>query len=289
MNDNKNLPDNADEHATRSYTHDYPNDTVLEYSRTGENVELLLSFTSEDTDMGTEVMLFSGDAGESLNELAHGLREEITSYLDREEAHERPDPSVIHSSDDYYSDFSRTSLYAFENALKEIEQKKETLAWQPIPAEKSDWLYSDSDKDEQRGCVGHLRGDFGRNGDEFWTSWFDHQRALKKDDFITELQTVVNDLRKPGGLLNSFSAMNRRCYEGKEIRGSYGFHAESQKYEYCLRCNPMRGDYNFYLYSYSKEAQREHAQEKPSITEQLKTKPTHAHTGKENRTNEKER
>lgn len=29
------------------------------------------------------------------------------------------------------------------------------------------------------GCIGHLRGDMGRSGEEFYTSWDDHEASLK--------------------------------------------------------------------------------------------------------------
>lgn len=38
-------------------------------------------------------------------------------------------------------------------------------------------------------------------------------------------------------------------------RGSYGFVAESESYRYCLRCTPIRGNYNAYLYIYDKRQQ----------------------------------
>ena len=28
------------------------------------------------------------------------------------------------------------------------------------------------------GCIGHLRGDMGREGNSFYTTWFDHQEDL---------------------------------------------------------------------------------------------------------------
>ena len=37
----------------------------------------------------------------------------------------------------------------------------------------------------QTGCIGHLRGDFG-SGQEFYTSWFDHRREYKTDEFKAE-------------------------------------------------------------------------------------------------------
>ena len=52
------IPDDGpDERSIRFYTHDYPADTRLEYTRTGDRSELKLSFSSEDPDMGTEEMV----------------------------------------------------------------------------------------------------------------------------------------------------------------------------------------------------------------------------------------
>ena len=33
----------------------------------------------------------------------------------------------------------------------------------------------------QTGSIGHLRGDFGSGGQEFYTSWFDHRSEYKTD------------------------------------------------------------------------------------------------------------
>ena len=62
-----------DERRIRHYTHDYPGDTVLEYTVTGSRAELKLSFSSEDPDMGTEEMIYGGDDSESMYELAADL------------------------------------------------------------------------------------------------------------------------------------------------------------------------------------------------------------------------
>ena len=266
-----------DEHRSFTYSHDYPNDTTMEYSRNHSAAELRMTFTSEDPDMGTEELHYYGQHGEPMEVLAQELRDEISSHLDQGEAHPRTEADSIHSIADFYDDYSHTALYAFENMLNEVTLEKEpSLTWQPIPSEKSDWLYSDSDKDAQRGCIGHLRGDFGRSGTEFWTSWFDHQRPLKQAVFMGELQAVVDALRQPDGLLSSFSAMKQQCHDGTQIRGSAGFHAESKQYEYCLRCSPIRGDYNFYIYCYDKRAQREQTIAKSSVKEQLKVQPDQA-------------
>ena len=73
---------------------------------------------------------------------------------------------------------------------------------------------------------------------------------------------MVNGLRREGGLLKDFASMSRQCRNGLPNDASYGFRGESHNYTYCLRCIPQRGNYNFYLYAYDKNAQREHAREK---------------------------
>lgn len=262
-----------DEQYSLKFTHDYENDTQMDITRFGDDFHLRLSFTSEDPDMGTEELEYNGNG--SLGTVVRDLLDEIRNYLDTKQNYYREDPEVIHSINDYYDDFSSTALYAFEGALKGIEREDVIgISWKPIEAEKVDWLYSNhTEKDGERGCIGHLRGDFGHDGNEFWTSWFDHQPQLKRQAFRDELQNVVNGMREKGGILANLSSMSKACRQGTPVEYSYGFRMETKNYEYCLRCNPRRGDYNFYLYCYDKNAQREHAQDKPSVTAQLKQQP----------------
>ena len=258
--------DTPDEQIVRSYTFDYPNDTVLTYTRTGNSSELMLSFSSEDPDAGVEELMYAGDQGESMIELVSDLQAELTSWLDaadtssfaEQQGMSTPDVSLI------YGDYTRTALYAFESILKDAEHDlNNQMTWKPIEAEKAVWLYSSREEtDAERGCVGHLRGDFGRSGTEFWTSWFDHSPKLNNEEFRRELQTIVDGLRNEGGLLSNFASMRKGCsYDGALGNGHYGYRAETSRYEYCLRCIPQRGDYNFYLYCYDKEAQRAHRRE----------------------------
>ena len=69
--------DTPDEQIVRSYTFDYPNDTVLTYTRTGNSSELMLSFSSEDPDAGVEELMYAGDQGESMTELVSDLQAEL--------------------------------------------------------------------------------------------------------------------------------------------------------------------------------------------------------------------
>lgn len=259
--------DGPDERSIRFYSHDHPADTTLEYTRTGSRSELRLSFSSEDPDMGTEEMIYAGDNGESMQELAADLKAELTGYLDAADTssfyqQQGMQPDEIHSQGDF-GEYSRTSLYAFEALLRQTEREAiQNMEWKPLSPEKQDWLYSgDSQTDLERGCIGHLRGDFGSSGTEFWTTWFHHQPSLRSRAFQDEFQDVVNGLRKGDGLLQNYAGMRRQCRDGLACDGSFGFQAETRNYLYCLRCTPRHGDYNFYLYAYDKNAQRRHALE----------------------------
>ena len=97
-----------------------------------------------------------------------------------------------------------------------------------------------------------VRIDFGRDGDEFWHTWWPRgPEGLNTPAFKEELGKVVDDLRR--GVLKDFSTMLRLCHiDDGEIGGhtaarNYGFVLETERYRYCLRCNPVRGDYQAYL------------------------------------------
>lgn len=122
-----------DEKIILTYSHDYPDDTHLTYIREGKQAHLLLSFQSEDPDMGTEEMEYNSDGGESFHELLSDARAELTSFLDRQDTSSFFDqqgelpPDGIHSQDDYFGEFSRTSLYAFESAMQQAEHEKTSV------------------------------------------------------------------------------------------------------------------------------------------------------------------
>ena len=119
------------------------------------------------------------------------------------------------------------------------------------------------------GCIGHLRGDMGREGNSFYTTWFDHQEDLKVQAFKDELDTVVNALRFDpacGGALASRGKLAAYCYARPEsgmgtITREYGFRVDTEDYAYMLRLNPNRGEYNFYIYCYVRERLDSHMAE----------------------------
>ncbi len=120
----------------------------------------------------------------------------------------------------------------------------------------------------QTGCIGHLRGDFDRDGNSFFTSWDDHWDKWKTDEFVAELDEVINALRSDEyGLLQNRSAMSKYAAQFPEsyYQGiyctEYGFRAETEKHAFLFRCNPSPGDYNFYCYCYVKERLDHHMKE----------------------------
>ena len=63
------------------------------------------------------------------------------------------------------------------------------------PAEQ---MYSHSQSSQiegQTGCIGHLRADFGSDGNSFYSSWADHNASLKDQAFKDEFDHLINTLR----------------------------------------------------------------------------------------------
>ena len=120
----------------------------------------------------------------------------------------------------------------------------------------------DPAEDEKMGTVGHVRIDFGHDGGEFRHTWWPRgPEGLNAPEFKGELGQVVDQLRR--GALKDLSTMLRWCHlHGGEIAGgvcaqNYGYVVETEQYRYCLRCNPVRGDYQAYLTCFDKSAQKQ--------------------------------
>ena len=113
----------------------------------------------------------------------------------------------------------------------------------------------------QTGCIGHLRGDMGSNGGQFFSSWDDHVTYLKTDEFKDEFDAVINAMRfdkETGGVLVSRKELANFCWKHPDARmtpgeDDYGFRVDTENYSYMLRLNPNRGMYNIYCYCYQRE------------------------------------
>lgn len=132
----------------------------------------------------------------------------------------------------------------------------------PASADEAEAFFAQMpEQDRQMGAIGHVRIDFGMDGDEFWHTWHPRgEESLNSVAFRTELGQVVDWLR--GSVLKDLRSMGRFCHEqGGEIPGgwrqNYGYVVETEGYGYYLRCSPGKGDYHAYLTCFDLNVQRE--------------------------------
>lgn len=125
-----------------------------------------------------------------------------------------------------------------------------------LPAQMRLLFALDKEDTFEKHKIGHLRGDFGSSGGEFWHNWFPCHEEIKTGRFKEELQQVINELRSECEfpLLKNRSAMQKVCREHLENRvpgcwhpDTYGFKIRTEHYWYFLKCFTGCGDYNFYV------------------------------------------
>lgn len=139
------------------------------------------------------------------------------------------------------------------------EMQKMTL--RPMEAVEHHYCFAQSQQiSMQTGLIGHLRADFGSEGEGFFSTFFDFRASLKSDEFRAEFDEVINTLREGaqfGGILKDREAMRTYCKAHPEscieAEGQYGFRMDTDNYSYMLRVNPHKGEYNLYCYCYVRE------------------------------------
>lgn len=129
-----------------------------------------------------------------------------------------------------------------------------------VPGGETALFFSDDDRDTERGCIGHLRADFGYQGKQFWTTWFEHCGDLKTQAFKDELDAVINHLRKKGNMLHSLSSLSEYCRKHPGARlnltyrhDTYGFKIDTEDHSYYIRGMLTHGDNNMYCYCYRRD------------------------------------
>lgn len=120
----------------------------------------------------------------------------------------------------------------------------------------------------QTGYVGYLRGDFGSQGNEFYSTWMDEIKDRKTLEFQLEFDDVINALRddpKYRGILRNLEDMKLLCsarpqsYMNHNARtDSYAFRVDTENYSYLIKCQTSKGDYNFYVTAYEKDCLDRH-------------------------------
>lgn len=118
--------------------------------------------------------------------------------------------------------------------------------------------------DEKNPCaahfIGYVRGDFGRNGNEFYTTWFPGEESKNTEAFKKVLDDVINcfrdDLEYP--ILHSFRDMADFCRLNPDLRldyhhcdpVNYAAKVETPCYVFYIRLIVRQNDYNFYVNCY---------------------------------------
>lgn len=134
----------------------------------------------------------------------------------------------------------------------------------PSAPEESLYMFRQSHlMDACSGCLGHLRGDFGKSGTEFWSDWWPRTGVILSPAFKEELDQVVNSLRESADFapLKDLSTMRVHCRDAAKLDDeldSYGFRVDTNHHTYLLRCLTQTGNQNFYLYCFDRNTLEQH-------------------------------
>jgi hypothetical protein len=146
---------------------------------------------------------------------------------------------------------------------KDNTKPESKFSVRPASPDEAGLFYSlPADQDAELGAIGHVRIDFGHEGNEFWHTWWPRgDEKLNSPEFQAELKALVDELLATGPLKN-LGAMSAYCYQyGGQIEGgwrqNYGYVVETEHYRYCLRCNPAPGDYQAYLTAFDLRVQEQ--------------------------------
>lgn len=189
---------------------------------------------------------------------------------------------------DYTSSLGEAQSILVERATKELQRQRDAgtlppasvqklnFEWEtqpqpylrPMWPEEQKYAFSQSTQIAgQCGSIGYLRGDFDSSGGMFHTTWNEHRSSLVTPEFKAELDMVVNALRNgdfyPPLLKNreSMRAFINEYPEGKmapNLADAHGYRVDTPNTAYLIRCKPMRGEYDFYLYAYKSEWLNQH-------------------------------
>ena len=108
------------EKITKTFTHEYENDTTIEYYNTGKYAGLICSFTSEDPAYGTDTLHYNSEPADTMEALAYEMHEDIRQYLDMTDDGIHRGKAKGSELDQVYGEYINSTLYAIENALTEI-------------------------------------------------------------------------------------------------------------------------------------------------------------------------
>jgi hypothetical protein len=102
---------------------------------------------------------------------------------------------------------------------------------------------------ERNGAIGYLRGDFGRSGKEFHSTWFDSQARLKSYDFKVQFDGLINSLRDDSEKPPFASRDNHSAFCAAHPSMTC-FKVATLDYSFYFRLNPQQGTYDIYCFAY---------------------------------------
>lgn len=111
-----------------------------------------------------------------------------------------------------------------------------------------------------------MRGDFGKSGTEYWTTWYNGTDALNTTEFMVEIDELERYLKEqsPTPILKDRATMRHICelHNGFKLTDRFAdiylYKVVTEKYTYFIRCFYGMGDYNFYIFAYNNEKLRKH-------------------------------
>lgn len=146
------------------------------------------------------------------------------------------------------------------------------------PGEEKIFTYN---REEGNTCIGHIAGDFGNDGERFYSNWQDRENGRNTPEFQGELHSAVYALRQ--SLLKDNASMLAHCQNHPEALLNsgddykiYGFELETDTRRYFASCfiGEYMRDARFTVYAYDKPApvleQERTAVGKPSVLKQIR-------------------
>lgn len=115
------------EKITRYFKFDYENDTTIEYVNTGAYSSLTCSYTSEDPDYGTDTIHYNADPAVSMGQMAYEFGGQLTQFLNKKDSGRYRD--ITHEERILFGDYSNSTLYAVEKALKNLAEEYRATSW----------------------------------------------------------------------------------------------------------------------------------------------------------------
>lgn len=110
--------------------------------------------------------------------------------------------------------------------------------------------------------IGYVRGDFGRKGNEFWSTWFPEDESKNTAQFKQVICDVINYFRENTECpaLRDYRSMQNICWDHPEWKlqsycdgDNYAARVDTENYTFYIRFIIRQNDYNFYVFSYESE------------------------------------